>query len=225
MTCVFLLSYLFCLYSHFSCYRKLLKASYNMKKMWIDAIWIAKKYLTMVQIFSIVYIQGIVQYPMENHWANGRTMNDYIDNITSPYVHVHRNKVRDDSDLPLGQHALSILTAIHVQSTDFTTKLLLIVLYKYLSHPNCTDLLQHMDLSVNILNSRLGMRTGVRSSDWRSKGWYAYTNEATWRQMTEISYVITREQNPILWKIDQRSRDFFNFGIRLNALHVTCKTI
>ena len=33
----------------------------------------------------------------ENHWANTRTMNDYIDKIIIPYVN------KDDCALPLGQ--------------------------------------------------------------------------------------------------------------------------
>ena len=56
----------------------------------------------------------------ENHWAITRTMNDYIDKIIIPYV----DKVKDYSDLPLGQRALVIFDCFRGQITDeFTAKL------------------------------------------------------------------------------------------------------
>ena len=69
-------------------------------------------------------------------------MNDYI----IPYV----NKVKDDCYLPLGQHVLVIFDCFRRQITDeFTAKLSANQLIYITMPPNCTDLLQPMDLSVN----------------------------------------------------------------------------
>lgn len=82
----------------------------------------------------------------ENHWANGSTMNNYIDIIILPYV----IKVKDDLDLPLGQRALVIFECFRGQITEeFTAKLSANRFIYVTIPPNCTDLLQPMDLSVN----------------------------------------------------------------------------
>ena len=72
-------------------------------------------------------------------------MNDYIDTIIIPYA----NKVKDDSDLPLDQRALMIFDCFRGQLTDeFTTKLSANRPIYITVPPNCTDLLQPMDMSV-----------------------------------------------------------------------------
>ena len=73
-------------------------------------------------------------------------MNDYIDNIIIPYV----NKVKDDCDLPLGQRAWVIFGCFREHITDeFTVKLCADRPNYITVPPNCTDLLQPMDMSVN----------------------------------------------------------------------------
>ena len=73
-------------------------------------------------------------------------MNDYIDKVIIPYV----NKVKDDCDLPLEHRALVIFDWFRGQITDeFTAKLSANQLIYITMPPNCTDLLQPMDLSVN----------------------------------------------------------------------------
>lgn len=72
-------------------------------------------------------------------------MNDYINKIIMPYV----NKVKDDLDLSLDQRALVIFDCFRGQITEeFTTKLANRLIYVTIP-PNCTDLLQPMDLSIN----------------------------------------------------------------------------
>ena len=88
----------------------------------------------------------------ENHLANTRTMNDYIDNIIIiiPYVNKNNHKDYYDCDLPLGQHASVIFDCFHGQITvEFTGKLSANQLIYITVSPNCTDLLQPMDLSIN----------------------------------------------------------------------------
>uniref|UniRef100_K1RE79 DDE-1 domain-containing protein n=1 Tax=Magallana gigas TaxID=29159 RepID=K1RE79_MAGGI len=73
-------------------------------------------------------------------------MNDYIDKINLPYV----NKVKDDLDLPFGQRALVIFDCFRGQITEeFTAKHFANRLIYVNIPPNCTDLFQPMDLSVN----------------------------------------------------------------------------
>ena len=73
-------------------------------------------------------------------------MNDYIDKIIIPYI----IKVKDDADLPLGQRALVIFDCFRGQITEeFTSKLSANRIIYVTIPPNCTDLLQPMDLSVN----------------------------------------------------------------------------
>ena len=60
------------------------------------------------------------------------------------------NKVKDDCDLPLGQRAWVIFGWFREQITDeFTVKLCADRLIYITVPPNCTDLLQPMDMSVN----------------------------------------------------------------------------
>lgn len=82
----------------------------------------------------------------ENHWANSSTMIDYVDKIIKPYV---RNTIVK-KDLPLHQKAIVIFDCFRAQITDnFLEKLTQDRLIYVTIPPNCTDLLQPMDLSVN----------------------------------------------------------------------------
>ena len=82
----------------------------------------------------------------ENHWANSSTMIDYVDKIIKPYV---RNTIFK-KDLPLHQKAIVIFDCFRAQITDdFLEKLTQDRLIYVTIPPNCTDLLQPMDLSVN----------------------------------------------------------------------------
>ena len=82
----------------------------------------------------------------ENHWANTATMIDYVDKIIAPYV----DKIKDHLDLPLGRKALVIFDCFRGQITEDFRNLLKSNRLKYVCiPPNCTDLLQPMDVSVN----------------------------------------------------------------------------
>ena len=82
----------------------------------------------------------------ENHWSNSSTMIDYVDKIIKPYV---RNTIFK-KDLPLHQKAIVIFDCFRAQITDdFLEKLTQDRLIYVTIPPNCTDLLQPMDLSVN----------------------------------------------------------------------------
>lgn len=82
----------------------------------------------------------------ENHWANQDTMTRYIKNIIIPYV----DKIKDELDLPLGKKALVIFDCFRGQlSAEFLELLKSNRLVYVCVPPNCTDLLQPMDLSVN----------------------------------------------------------------------------
>ena len=81
-----------------------------------------------------------------NHWANEITTKDYIEKILNPYL-IHK---RAKLNLASNQHALCIFDNFKGQLTDEVLKLL------EDSHidivfvpPNCTDMLQPLDLSVN----------------------------------------------------------------------------
>ena len=83
---------------------------------------------------------------LENHWANSETMDSYIDKIIVPYV----NKIKEKEDLALGQKALVIFYCFRGQITsEFKEKLEAKRLVFITIPPNCTDLLQPMDLGVN----------------------------------------------------------------------------
>lgn len=82
----------------------------------------------------------------ENHWANESTMIEYVDKIIKPYV----SNVIDGLDLPLHQKANVIFDCFRAQITErFLDKLSDERLIYITIPPNCTDLLQPMDLSVN----------------------------------------------------------------------------
>lgn len=82
----------------------------------------------------------------ESHWANLETIKHYIEKIINPYI----DKVKYDYDFPLAKKALLIFDCFRGQITPEFHDLLLSNRMVYVTiPPNCTDLLQPMDLSVN----------------------------------------------------------------------------
>ena len=81
-----------------------------------------------------------------NHWANEITTKDCIENILNPYL-IHK---RAKLNLASNQHALCIFDNFKGQLTDEVLKLLedsyIDIVFV---PPNCTDMLQPLDLSVN----------------------------------------------------------------------------
>ena len=81
-----------------------------------------------------------------NHWANEVTTKDYIEKIVNPYLIQKQAELNLASD----QHALCIFDNFKGQLTDEVLKLLedsnIDVVFV---PPNCTDMLQPLDLSVN----------------------------------------------------------------------------
>ena len=72
------------------------------------------------------------------------------ESTVSKIIILYVNKVKDDCDLPLGQRALVIFDCFFGQITDeFTAKLSAYLLIYITVPPNCTNILQPMDLSGN----------------------------------------------------------------------------
>lgn len=81
-----------------------------------------------------------------NHWSNSTTMDDYLTKIIIPYV----KSVKEAHNLRSDQTCLLIFDVFKGQMTpEFLSKLLDNNFLYVLVPPNCTDLLQPLDLSVN----------------------------------------------------------------------------
>jgi hypothetical protein len=71
----------------------------------------------------------------ENHWANGSTLIEYLQNIVTPFV----DEIKDELDLPVRQKALAIFDCFRGQITeDFLYTLKSKNLVYVTIPPNCT---------------------------------------------------------------------------------------
>jgi hypothetical protein len=71
----------------------------------------------------------------ENHWANGSTLIEYLQNIVTSFV----DEIQDELDLPVRQKALAIFDCFRYQITeDFLYTLKSKILVYVTIPPNCT---------------------------------------------------------------------------------------